>query len=142
MSIASILLLVVMAVVASLAAARLLRGRGRLRLLRELHQLADRQETMLRDLRSRLDAAHAEIAQIDDRADDSSGAAAIAAALREQLAHRLWLRDRAARAPLAELRSVRAAWRARARSLEQDSVALGDAQRALRQAHRSAIRPD
>ena len=124
---------------AATLAVGLLRLRRRAALLRELHALADRQETVLRGLRAQLDAVHAEIDLLTDQSDVRRDAPALAAAMREHLAHRLWLRDRSAQAPLAELRATRAAWRTSVDTLQNETDSLREAQSALHRASQSAI---
>ena len=124
---------------AATLAVGLLRLRRRAALLRELHVLADRQETVLRGLRAQLDAVHAEIDLLTDQSDVRRDAPALAAAMREHLAHRLWLRDRSAQAPLAELRATRAAWRTSVDTLQNETDSLREAQSALHRASQSAI---
>ncbi|WP_297920083.1 hypothetical protein [Metallibacterium sp.] len=124
------------------AVLQLLRLRRRGALLQDLHALADAQETALRALRAQLASAHAEIITLTDQPTPHADEAAFAAALREQLAHRLWLRDHAARAPLPELRKALRDWRNSARALSDDAAALRAAQHALARASRQGISPD
>jgi len=72
---------------------QLLRLRRRGALLQDLHALADAQETALRALRTQLASAHAEILTLTDQPAPHADETAFTAALREQLAHRLWLTE-------------------------------------------------
>ncbi len=140
----SSVLLVIVGVVLLLAlgaVSQLLRLRRRGALLQDLHALADAQETALRALRTQLASAHAEIITLTDQPAPYADAAAFTAALREQLAHRLWLRDHAARAPLPELRQALRDWRGSARALSEDAAALRAAQHELIRASHQGISP-
>lgn len=82
------------------------RQRQRERMLEQLLTQADRFEAALKDCRSRLDAAHAVMTTLPGGAGDGdrgTALAAVNAGLRDLLAHRLWLRDRAPCADLGEL---------------------------------------
>lgn len=138
----SSVLLVIVGVVLLLAlgaVSQLLRLRRRGALLQDLHALADAQETALRALRTQLASAHAEIITLTDQPAPRADAAAFTAALREQLAHRLWLRDRAARAPLRELQQALHDWRASAHALSADAAALRAAQHELSRASQQGL---
>ena len=125
---------------ACIPVAVLLRWRYRIVLLRALHALADEQEAALRKLRDALALAHAEIAQLTTHDDTDRDAPVFAEAMREQLEHRLWLRDHAAKAPLGELSAARDAWRRSLRSLVRDSSVLAEAQRSVQLAQSTLTR--
>ncbi len=112
------------------------RQRQRERMLEQLLTQADRFEAALKDCRSRLDAAHAVMTALPGGGsagggDRGAALAAVNAGLRDLLAHRLWLRDRAPRADLGELeRALATMGRARDRLADQVS-ALDVARNAL-----------
>jgi hypothetical protein len=115
-------------------------GRHR-RALRILHIEADALERDLKECRVRLERAHAAMSIGPNRtaAGESDARSAIDAALRELLAHRLWLRDRAGDANQHELdAAVAAIGKARA-ALGGQLQALDSAQRALDTAVRERI---
>jgi len=112
------------------------RQRRRDRMLQQLLTQADRFEAALKDCRDRLDAAHAAMTALPGGASGADGGrsaalAAVNAGLRDLLAHRLWLRDRAPHADSAELdRALATIHRAQDRLADQ-VTALGAAQDAL-----------
>ena len=112
------------------------RRRQREHVLEQLLTQADHFEAALKDCRARLDAAHAVMTALPGGAGGSDGGrgaalAAVNAGLRDLLAHRLWLRDRAPRADSAELeRALATIHRAQDRLADQ-VTALGIAQDAL-----------
>ncbi|MEO6968175.1 MAG: hypothetical protein ABI132_06940 [Rhodanobacteraceae bacterium] len=129
--------------IASVAAMAFLmhrQGRRR-RTLRSLHRCTDALEHDLKECRARLERAHAAMTVTPDlpAPGEPDARAAIDAALRELLAHRLWLRDSADEANQRELdTAVSAIGKARA-SLSQQLEALASAQRALDTAVRERI---
>lgn len=115
-------------------------GRRR-RALRALHRGADVLEHDLKECRSRLERAHASMSLAPGvpAAGEVDAHAAIDAALRELLAHRLWLRDHADGANQHELdAAVKALDKARD-SLTQQLAKLDSAQRELETAVREKI---
>lgn len=130
-------------VIVALAAAVAIMHRQSLRrrALRALHDGADALEHDLKECRARLERAHASMSMAPGlpAAGETNARVAIDAALRELLAHRLWLRDRAADASQAELdTAVTALDKARA-ALARQLAELGAAQRALETAVREKI---
>lgn len=129
--------------IAAVAAIALLMHRQarRRRALRSLHRGADALEHDLKECRTRLERAHAAMAAAPDlpAAGEPDARAAIDTALRELLAHRLWLRDSADDAAQCDLdAAVTAIGKARA-SLSKQLDALASAQRALDNAVRERI---
>ncbi|MEO7149592.1 MAG: hypothetical protein ABIY40_06635 [Rhodanobacteraceae bacterium] len=113
----------------------------RRRALRSLHRGADGLEHDLKECRARLERAHAAMTVAPElpAAGETDAHAAIDAALRELLAHRLWLRDSADDANQRELdAAVFAIGKAR-ESLSQQLDALASAQHALDAAVRERI---
>lgn len=112
---------------------RNLRRRRRERLLGQLLTQADHFEAALKDCRDRLDAAHAVMTALPGGGDGGRGAAltAVNAGLRDLLAHRLWLRDRAPRADLGELQRALATMRRAQDRLADQVSALDVARNAL-----------
>ena len=113
----------------------------RRRALRALHEGADALEHDLKECRVQLERAHAAMSVTPGvpAAGETDARAAIDAALRELLAHRLWLRDRAADADQHELDSAVTALDKARGSLAQQLSALDSAQRALDTAVRERI---
>jgi hypothetical protein len=112
--------------------------------LRRLLELADRLEADLKSCRTRLQQAHAVMSLNPDlpAASEQEAAHAVDAGLRALLQQRIWIRDRAPSASLAELDDA-------ARSMEQTRErlrpllqALGQAQNELDSAMREHIRQD
>lgn len=114
------------------------RQRRRERMLQQLLEQADRFEAALKDCRDRLGEAHAVMATLPGGADGGRAAAlaAVNAGLRDLLAHRLWIRDRAAQAGNAELARALATIRRAQDRLADQVTALGAAQDALAAARR------
>lgn len=113
----------------------------RRRTLRSLHRSTDALERDLKECRARLERAHAAMTLAPElpAAGQTDARAAIDTALRELLAHRLWLRDNADDAGQRELdTAVSAIGKARG-SLAQQLDALASAQRALDAAVRDRI---
>ncbi|MGH8192722.1 MAG: hypothetical protein ACREP2_14920 [Rhodanobacteraceae bacterium] len=111
------------------------------RALRTLYLEADRLEHDLKECRSRLARAHASmsIGPNQPAAGETEARQAVDAALRELLAHRLWLRDEADNANQRELdAAVSAIGKARG-ALAQQLQELDTAQRALESAVREKI---
>lgn len=115
----------------SVALLRLAQMYRRSQLLQDLHRVADAQEATLRGLRQQLASANDDIRALTDAPVAEVNAHAFDAALREQLEHRLWLRDHAARAPLQELHTALVDWRAALQSLSQDAATLRAAHQEL-----------
>jgi len=135
--------LAVLCVIAGLAAIVLImHGQTRRRrALRALYGGADALEHDLKECRARLERAHASmtVAPGVPAAGEAEAHAAIDAALRELLAHRLWLRDHAAAADQHELdAAVTALDKARALMSKQLDK-LDSAQRELETAVREKI---
>ncbi|MCE5233975.1 MAG: hypothetical protein ABFC67_14865 [Mizugakiibacter sp.] len=134
-------LAMVAALIAAIAVLRSRRASRREQALRRLLDDADRMEQDLKECRTRLDRAHASVTVMPSlpapqRADAH---AAVDAALRELLAHRLWIRDRAPAASQAELnRAVAALAQARAQ-LQKQLIVLGTAQHELDDAMREHL---
>jgi hypothetical protein len=110
--------------------------RHREHVLEQLLTQADHFEAVLKDCRARLDAAHAVMTALPGgagRSDDGQGSAlaAVNAGLRDLLAHRLWLRDRAPSADLGELERALATMGCAQDRLAGQVNALGVAQNAL-----------
>lgn len=117
------------------------RQRRRRRALRALHAGADALESELKECRDRLERAHAVMAVAPGlpSVGQPAARAAIDAALRALLEHRLWLRDRADTARQRELDvAVTGLQRARA-ALGAQLAALDSAQRELDDAIRERI---
>jgi hypothetical protein len=111
------------------------------RALRTLYLEADGLEHDLKECRTRLARAHASmsISPNQPAAGETDARLAIDAALRELLAHRLWLRDEAGEANQRELdAAVTAIGKARG-ALSRQLAALDTAQRALETAVREKI---
>lgn len=117
-----------------------LRHVHRQRAMTTLYLEADRLEHDLKECRTRLKRAHAAMSMGPGQpADEAAATRAVDAALRELLAHRLWLRDEAGTANQRDLNAaVDAIGRAR-RALGQQLQALDSAQRALDTAVRDKI---
>jgi hypothetical protein len=135
--------LAVLCVIAGLAAIVLImhrQGRRR-RALRALHRGADVLEHDLKECRTRLERAHASmsVAPGVPAAGEADAHAAIDAALRELLAHRLWLRDHADVAGQRELDAAVSALDKARDSLTQQLAKLDSAQRELETAVREKI---
>lgn len=113
----------------------------RRRALRALYKGADALEHDLKECRTRLQHAHASmnVAPGVPAAGETDASTAINAALRELLAHRLWLRDHAADANQHELDAAVAAIGKVRGALAQQLSALDAAQRALETAVRERI---
>lgn len=109
------------------------RRHRRERMLRQLLEQADRFEAALKDCRDRLGAAHAAMAALPGGADGGRTLAltAVNAGLRDLLAHRLWIRDRAPLADSAELERALSTIRRAQNRLADQVTALGAAQDAL-----------
>jgi hypothetical protein len=110
--------------------------RQRERVLEQLLTQADHFEAALKDCRARLDAAHAVMTALPGGTGSSDGGrgaalAAVNAGLRDLLAHRLWLRDRAPCADLGELERALATMGCAQDRLAGQVSALGVAQNAL-----------
>ncbi len=137
-----VILPLLVALVAMTAIGLIMYRQGRHRsALRALHREADGLEHDLKECRLRLQRAHAAMSIGPDRAaaGETDARSAIDAALRELLAHRLWLRDRAGDANQHELdAAVAAIGKARA-ALGNQLQALASAQRALDTAVREKI---
>lgn len=134
-------LAVVAAMVAAFAVLRSRRARRREDALRRLIDDADRLEQELKECRARLDRAHASVTVLPSlpAPQRAEAHAAVDAALRELLAHRLWIRDRAPTASQAELnRAVAALAQARAQ-VQRHLIALGTAQHELDDAMRERL---
>lgn len=118
----------------------LLRHVRRQRALRTLYLEADHLEHDLKECRTRLKRAHAAMSIGPGQpADEAAASHAVDAALRELLAHRLWLRDEAGAANQRDLNAaVLAIGQARS-ALGQQLQALDSAQRALDTAVREKI---
>lgn len=117
------------------------RDSRRRRSLRALHRGTDALEHDLKECRDRLERAHASmsVAPSVPATGEPDARTAIDAALRELLAHRLWLRDRADDANQHELDAAIAALDKARASLAQQLNALESAQRALEIAVRERI---
>jgi hypothetical protein len=115
-------------------------GRRR-RALRALHRGADVLEHDLKECRARLERAHASMSVAPGLpvAGEADAHAAIDAALRELLAHRLWLRDHADAADQRELDAAVTALDKARDSLTQQLAKLDSAQRELETAVREKI---
>lgn len=113
----------------------------RRRALRTLYRGADELEHDLKECRARLERAHASmnVAPGLPAAGEADANAAIGAALRELLAHRLWLRDSADAAGQRELDAAVVALDKARVSLTQQIAKLDAAQRALEIAVREKI---
>lgn len=134
-------LAVVAALFATIAVLRSRRARRREDALRRLLDDADRLEQELKECRARLDRAHASVTVMPGlpAPQRAEAHAAVDAALRELLAHRLWIRDRAPAASQAELnRAVAALAQARAQ-VQRHLIALGTAQHELDDAMREHL---
>ena len=109
------------------------RQRQRERMLQQLLEQADRFEAALKDCRDRLGEAHAAMAALPGGADGGRAVAlaAVNAGLRDLLAHRLWIRDRAPHAGDAELERALSTIRRAQEQLADQVAALGAAQDAL-----------
>jgi hypothetical protein len=118
----------------------LLRHARRQRAMTTLYLEADHLEHDLKECRTRLKRAHAAMSMGPGQpADDVRATQAVDAALRELLAHRLWLRDEAGTANQHDLNAaVKAIGQARS-ALGQQLRALDSAQRALDTAVREKI---
>lgn len=130
------------AVIAILAIVFIMRRQSRRRrALRALYDGADALEHDLKECRTQLERAHASmnVAPGVPSAGEADARAAIDAALRELLAHRLWLRDRASGADQRELDSAVIALDKARGALAQQLSALDSAQRALETAVRERI---
>lgn len=111
------------------------------RALRTLYLEADGLENDLKECRTRLARAHASMSMGPNQpaAGEAEARHAVDAALRELLAHRLWLRDEAGNANQRELdAAVSAIGKARG-ALGEQLVELDSAQRALETAVREKI---
>jgi hypothetical protein len=120
----------------------LMRRQGRRRrALRALHSGADELEHDLKQCRAQLERAHASmsVAPGVPAAGEADAHAAIDAALRELLAHRLWLRDHADVAGQRELDAAVTALDKARDSLAQQLAKLDSAQRELETAVREKI---
>ncbi len=142
---ATLLAIILPAAVAAVAAALivylLLRQVRHQRAMRTLYLEADGLERDLKECRSRLARAHASmsIAPNQPAVGEADARQAIDAALRELLAHRLWLRDEADSANQRDLdAAVKAIGKARG-ALGQQLKDLDSAQRALESAVREKI---
>ncbi len=113
----------------------------RRRALRLLHRGTDALERDLKECRARLERAHAAMTLGPElpAAGQTDARAAIDTALRELLAHRLWLRDNADDADQRELDTAVSAIGKARESLSQQLEALASAQRALDTAVRERI---
>lgn len=132
----------IVAIAAAGAALYLLVRQARhMRALRTLYLEADALEHDLKECRTRLGRAHASMSMGPNQpaAGETEAHQAINAALRELLAHRLWLRDHAENASQHELdAAVVAIGKARA-ALGNQLRELDSAQRALESAVREKI---
>lgn len=142
---ATLLAVVLPALVALVACALivwlLVRQMRHQRALRTLYLEADGLEHDLKECRTRLARAHASMSMGPNQpaAGEADARHAIDAALRELLAHRLWLRDEADNANQRALdAAVRAIGKARG-ALGKQLVELDSAQRALESAVREKI---
>ena len=141
----TLLAMVLPALVAILAAAvvvwLLVRQTRHQRAMRTLYLEADALEHDLKECRTRLARAHASMSLGRDTASSGETDArhAIDAALRELLAHRLWLRDKAENATQRELDAAVAAIGKARGALGQQLQALDSAQTALESAVRANI---
>lgn len=135
--------LAALCVIAGLAAiALIMRRQGRRRrALRALYGGADKLEHDLKECRAQLERAHASMTVMPGvpAAGEADARAAIDAALRELLAHRLWLRDHAAAADQHELDAAVAALDKARVSVGEQLAKLDSAQRALETAVREKI---
>lgn len=135
--------LAALCVIAGLAAVAwtMHRQTRRRRALRALYRGADELEHDLKECRARLERAHASmnVAPGLPAAGEADAHAAIDAALRELLAHRLWLRDHADAAGQPELDKAVAALDKARDSLTQQLAKLDSAQRELETAVREKI---
>jgi HAMP domain-containing protein len=138
---ATLFVLLLVVVVGSLL---LRRSSRRTASVRRLLELADRLEADLKSCRTSLQQAHAVMSLNPDlpAASEQEAAHAVDAGLRALLQQRIWIRDRARSASLAELNAA-------ARDMEQARErlhpllqALGQAQSALDSAMREHIRQD
>lgn len=111
------------------------------RTLRTLYLAADGMERDLKECRQRLQRAHASMSVSASRpvAGETDASHAIDAALRELLAHRLWLRDQAEQASQHELDAAVAAMDKARGALGRQLHELDTAQRALESAVREKI---
>lgn len=111
------------------------------RTLRSLYLAADGMEHDLKECRQRLQRAHASmsVSASQPAAGEADAHHAIDAALRELLAHRLWLRDEAEHASQRELDAAVAAMDKARAALGGQLHALDVAQRALESAVREKI---
>lgn len=142
---ATLLAIILPALVAVVACAAivylLVRQMRHQRALRTLYLEADGLEHDLKECRTRLTRAHASMSMGPNQpaAGETDARKAIDAALRELLAHRLWLRDHAGNANQHELdAAVLAIGKARA-ALGNQLRELDSAQRALESAVRERI---
>lgn len=129
-------------IVGLIAVALIMHRQGRRRrALRALHRGADELEHHLKECRSRLERAHASmnVAPGVPAAGEADAHAAIDAALRELLAHRLWLRDHADVAGQRELDAAVSALDKARDSLTRQLAKLDSAQRELETAVREKI---
>ena len=119
----------------------LLRQVRRQRTLRTLYLEADGIEHDLKECRQRLQRAHASMSIGPDQpaAGEAHAKHAIDAALRDLLAHRLWLRDESDQASQRELDAAVAAMGKARGALGQQLRELDSAQRALETAVREKI---
>ena len=135
--------LAVLCVIVGLAAIGLIvHGQSRRRrALRALHRGADELEHDLKECRARLERAHSAMTVVPGvpAAGEADAHAAIDAALRELLAHRLWLRDHADLAGQPELDAAVSALDKARDSLTQQLAKLESAQRELEIAVREKI---
>lgn len=108
----------------------------RARVLRSILDRADAFEQALHDCRQRLLDVPALLAPVAGPSGPAGGTpdAAIEAALRDLLAHRLWLKDKAASAPQADLEAADAALARSLADLQRQIGQLDQAQAQLRQA--------
>lgn len=141
----TLLAIILPAIVAVIACAvviwLLVRQMRHQRALRTLYIEADRLEHDLKECRTRLQRAHASmsISPSQPAAGETEARRAVDAALRELLAHRLWLRDEAGNANQRELdAAVTAIGKVRG-ALGHQLQELDSAQRALETAVREKI---
>lgn len=130
---AALVLAVIAIVLGFYAGWRQWRWHRRERALRALMDGADQLEADIRECRTRLNQAHAavNVAPQLPTAGDADARSAIDEALRDLLAHRLWIRDHVADASQAQLDTAVTALTDARHRIDQQLAALGDAQREL-----------
>ncbi|HET6632365.1 MAG TPA: hypothetical protein VFG73_06615 [Rhodanobacteraceae bacterium] len=132
---AGLALAIVLVLLAAFAGVRQWRWHRRERMLRALVDGADQLEGDIRECRTRLQQAHAAVS-VSPQVPAAGGADARVAvddALRDLLAHRLWIRDHAEDASQQQLAAAVEALSQARQQIDGQLSDLGDAQRELAQ---------